>query len=255
VHANLPLIIGHRGSSAVAPENTLAAFERAIQDGADGIEFDVRLSRDHIPVVIHDATTKRTALQDLHVSALTASQLQRLDVSAFFQPAEDAGPVLPQGIPTLLQVFELFKKAGGVLYLEMKGEPVTETLVAQVAELIQAHQMRGRVVVESFDHGSLRIMKRLAPEIRTATLFESRMRRPSNLSNERILTAATDAGAEEIALHHTLVSNGLLRTAKDSGFEIVVWTADHPKWIARARDLGIKALITNNPAKMLAHRV
>jgi glycerophosphoryl diester phosphodiesterase len=62
-------------------------------------------------------------------------------------------------------------------------------------------------------------------------------------------------GVDEIALHHTLVSNGLLRAAKDSGFEIVVWTTDHPKWIARARDLGIKALITNNPAKMLAQRV
>ncbi|MDQ3754751.1 MAG: glycerophosphodiester phosphodiesterase, partial [Acidobacteriota bacterium] len=64
-----PLIIGHRGASAVAPENTLGAFARALDDGADGIEFDVRLARDGVPIVIHDATLKRTALQDGAVAA------------------------------------------------------------------------------------------------------------------------------------------------------------------------------------------
>ncbi len=71
-----PLILGHRGASALAPENTIAAFARAMHDGADGVEFDVRLSRDQVPVVIHDSTLKRTGLIDSVVSALTAAELQ-----------------------------------------------------------------------------------------------------------------------------------------------------------------------------------
>jgi glycerophosphoryl diester phosphodiesterase len=68
----MPLIIGHRGASALAPENTLAAFERAMRDGADGIEFDVRLARDAVPVVIHDAGLRRTGLREGEVESLTS---------------------------------------------------------------------------------------------------------------------------------------------------------------------------------------
>jgi len=74
------LIIGHRGNSAEAPENTIAAFARALNDGADGIEFDVRLARDRTPVVIHDATLKRTGGLPAAVSALSSAELTRLDV-------------------------------------------------------------------------------------------------------------------------------------------------------------------------------
>src|SRR6185503_14444987 len=83
-----PLILGHRGASAVAPENTLAAFSRAMSDGADGIEFDVRLSRDGVPVVIHDANLNRTAGVARRVSDLTAKELQEIDVGGWFDHAE-----------------------------------------------------------------------------------------------------------------------------------------------------------------------
>src|SRR3954471_2723455 len=79
-----PLILGHRGSSALAPENTLAAFKRCIEDGADGFEFDVRLSRDAVPVVIHEASLQRTSGQRLLVSDLTVSELQQIDAGSWF---------------------------------------------------------------------------------------------------------------------------------------------------------------------------
>src|SRR4029078_199504 len=79
-----PLILGHRGASAVAPENTLAAFSRAIQDGAEGIAVDVRLSRDGVPVVIQDASLRRTALIDKLVSDLTVEELKHIDVGIWF---------------------------------------------------------------------------------------------------------------------------------------------------------------------------
>src|SRR5258705_46647 len=118
-----PLILGHRGASALAPENTLAAFSRAMSDGADGIEFDVRLSRDQVPVVIHDATLNRTAGIDQPVSELTAAELRAVDVGSWFNRNEPAtSPFACEKLPTLAQVFDLFSANRGVLYVEMKCE-------------------------------------------------------------------------------------------------------------------------------------
>src|SRR6186713_716788 len=81
---DLPLIIAHRGASALAPENTLAAFERAIEDRADGIEFDVRMAKDSVPIVFHDSTLQRMAQKKIRMSALTSTELQTLDIGAWF---------------------------------------------------------------------------------------------------------------------------------------------------------------------------
>src|ERR1044072_6078360 len=108
-----PLILGHRGSSATAPENTLAAFSQSIRDRADGIEFDVRLSRDGIPVVIHDATLKRTGRIDRRVSDLTATELQKVDVGSWFAEQRHSPQTLAgETIPSLAHVFELFAEIG-----------------------------------------------------------------------------------------------------------------------------------------------
>jgi glycerophosphoryl diester phosphodiesterase len=79
-----PLIIAHRGASALAPENTLAAFRRAIADGAEGIEFDVRLAKDNVPVVIHDADLKRVGARNGSVGEYTSAELGKIDVGSWF---------------------------------------------------------------------------------------------------------------------------------------------------------------------------
>src|SRR5437762_8561762 len=106
----LPLIIGHRGAAAVAPENTLASFARAYQDGAQGIEFDVRLARDRVPVIIHDATLRRTAGRAGFVAALNAAELGATDVGTWFNrrfPALARAEYARTSVPTLAQVLEL----------------------------------------------------------------------------------------------------------------------------------------------------
>lgn len=245
--AKSPLIIGHRGASAVAPENTLVAFEEALRVGADGIEFDVRLSRDEVPVVIHDGNLKRTALVNGLVSELTVDQLREFNVGAFSRRLDDER----YRVPTLVEVLQMFKKTDGLLYLEMKGEPVGEKLVERVAELIDEHAMGNQVIVECFQLEAIKLLKDIAPGIRTAALFESRLRRPFSRNP---LKAATESHVDEVAPHHSLVTESLVKEAKDSGFEVVVWTVDDPRWIQRAKNLGIKALITNDPASMLVRR-
>ena len=111
------------GASAIAPENTLAAFTRAIPDGADGIEFDVRLSQDGVPVVIHDATLERTGMTDGVVAELSAEVLAETDVGSWFsqRPNSPAWISRMKNCRALQQVFDLFAESDALLYLEMKS--------------------------------------------------------------------------------------------------------------------------------------
>ncbi len=253
-----PLILGHRGASAVAPENTLAAFARAIRDGADGIEFDVRLSRDRIPVVIHDANLRRTGLLDTRVCDLTAADLQDVDVGAWFaQRKEIAESFAGERLPTLAQVMELFTTIAGSLYVEMKCDAAEGTALAtEVVRLTRRYEMAERVVVESFDLAAVKAVKEVDPDIRTAALFEPKVSDPlATLRRRRMIGLALDCGASEIALHHTLASARAIASAREAGLEVVVWTVDDAKWISRARAYDVKALIANNPALMVHRRL
>lgn len=216
-----PLIIGHRGASAVAPENTLAAFEAAIAAGADGIEFDVRLSRDGVPVVIHDETLYRTCGVPHLVRDVAANELSGFDV------------------PGLTRVFELFESNDLILYLEMKEVEVAE----KCCRLIEQYRLQDRVVFECFEHSALVTVKNIDPTFKIAPLFQP----PAPL----ILKRALALGAEEIALHHRLATTSVSKRAKQEGLKVVVWTVDDPAWIERARTLDVHALITNDPAALI----
>ncbi|HET7288282.1 MAG TPA: glycerophosphodiester phosphodiesterase family protein, partial [Pyrinomonadaceae bacterium] len=116
-----PLIIGHRGASAVAPENTMAAFREAIAVGADGIEFDVRLASDGIPIVIHDSTLRRTGGLNKRVDDLSSQEISQLGVGSWFAPA-----FANETVPGLRELFTLFQSNNASLYLEMKCDSPAE---------------------------------------------------------------------------------------------------------------------------------
>lgn len=239
----------------MAPENTLAAFSRAIRDGADGIEFDVRLSRDGVPVVIHDANLKRTGLIDRPVSELTAAELREIDVGSWFgaRRPEPSASFAGERLPTLAEVFNTIS---GLLYIEMKCDAQDgAALAAEVVSLSRESRMTDRVVVESFDLSAIAEVNRIDAGIRTAALFEPKLSRPiSTVRRLKMVDTALGVGANEIALHHTLAGPRVIEKAKREGLEVVVWTVDEPEWIERARALGVKALISNNPATMVHRR-
>jgi glycerophosphoryl diester phosphodiesterase len=216
-----PLIIGHRGASAVAPENTIAAFQAAIDAGADGIEFDVRLSSEGVPVVIHDETLYRTVGIRRRVGDLSVDQLDEFDV------------------PSLVQVFELFQPNEMILYLEMKEVGVAE----KCCRLVEQYRFKDRVIFECFEHSELKTVKTINPTFRIAPLFQP----PASFILKRVLAL----GADEIALHHRLTNKRLVTKARDAGLKVVTWTVDDPAWIERARELDIHALITNDPAALI----
>lgn len=253
--SNIPLIIGHRGASQVAPENTLAAFERALQDGADGIEFDVRLARDGVPVIIHDATLKRTAGLDAQIAALSSSELAATDAGSWFNrrfPARARAGYEHEIVPTLSRVFEQIAPRCQLLYVELKcvaGE--ANALAEKVVAEVRTHELERRVVIESFLLAAVAEVKRIAPELRTAAAFERRIGRPL-LTSRSMLRLARECRADELALGRSLVSRRTIEAAHACGLQTVVWTVDHPSWVERASALGLRAIITNDPAKMRA---
>lgn len=252
-----PLIIGHRGAAAVAPENTLVSFERAIRDRADGIEFDVRLARDGRAVVIHDATLRRTALRKGLVKNFSSAELSAIDVGSWFNlrhPALAEPAYAEAKIPTLAEVFELMNDADALLYVEMKcGARDRIALAAEVARLIERYSLTQRVVVESFDHPSIVEIKRLGASLRTAALFDRKLTRPAP-SARWMIERAIECGASEIALQRSLATRRTVEQATRRGLSTVVWTVDNPAWIARAIKNGVRTIITNNPATMSARR-
>lgn len=221
-----PLIIGHRGASAVAPENTIAAFQAAIAAGADGIEFDVRLTRDRVPVVIHDDTLYRTHRVRQRVANLSVTQLNEFDV------------------PSLAQVFELFASNRLILYLEMKGTEIQ--LAEECYRLVEQYRLKDRVIFECFEHSALQTIKNLDSTLRTAALFQP----PASF----IVKRALGIEASEIALHHRLTSKRTVERARHADLNVITWTVDDPTWIKRAVEFGIHALITNDPAGLIAAR-
>jgi glycerophosphoryl diester phosphodiesterase len=253
----IPLIIGHRGAAAVAPENTLHSFERALADGADGIEFDVRLAGDGVPVVIHDPTLRRTALRRGRVSNSTSVELREMDAGTWFNlryPRKARPEYARARIPTLADVFELLRKSDVLFYVEMKcGAKDRLALAREVASLVRAHALKHRVRVESFDLAAIAEVKRLDAGLRTAALFDRKLSRPVP-SARRMIERAIHCGAEEIALHHSLATRRTVEEATRCGLETVVWTADNPLWVERAIKRGVRAVITNDPARLCARR-
>lgn len=249
-----PLIIGHRGASSVAPENTLAAFARALADGADGLEFDVRLAADGVPVVVHDTTLERTALRRDRVASLSSADLADIEVGSWFNrrfPARSHPTYARERVPLLSHVLTLFAPRCRALYIEIKCAPAEATAHARaVVEALRADSLAACIaIVESFTLEAIAEVKRLAPELHTAALFERSIRRP--LPPARSLAESALAhDANEIALHRSLVTPRAVEVARAAGLPVVVWTVDHPSWARRAAQLGLRALITNRPARL-----
>lgn len=255
---NSPLIIGHRGASAVAPENTMASFREAIAVGADGIEFDVRLTRDGVPVVIHDSTLHRTAGLPERVADLTWSEIRSVDVGSWFARRKNLPPgsFANETVPGLRDLFTLFQSNDLTLCLEMKCDSVAEyaPLAEACCRLVDEYGLKDRVIVECFKLPALTILKQFDAEIKTAALFEPSFSTPSVLLDQSVIAQANAVGASYLALHYRLARHSLVEKAKQAGLQMALWTVDDPTWIERARAMGIEALITNDPAAMLAHR-
>lgn len=252
-----PLIIAHRGASKSAPENTFAAFRKAIADGADGIEFDVRLAKDGVPVVFHDATLRRLTKIKSRVADLTAEELNKIDVGSWFNrafPKKAAEEFAAETVPKFADLLDFLRGYQGLIYVELKGDASAIPALAEaVAELIRRNAPTLNITVKSFKLEAIKIIKQILPDVRTAALFEPKILTILR-KKKRILNEAHKCGADEVSIHYSLATEKFVWRARENDLPIVIWTADNPIWVSRAADYGIRAIITNNPAKLLAER-
>lgn len=254
----LPLIVAHRGASAHAPENTLAAFDRAIADGAEGIEFDVRLAKDGVPVVIHDSHLRRVAGVDRAVADLTSKELAKTNVGAWFAhiaPERWTSEFDSQTVPTFEEVLNRLGEFPGLLYVELKSESIEtlDGLVPAVCEIVRRSKLADRIIVKSFHLSFIPQVRHISPGIRTAALFAPKIM--TILRKEKYLVdLAREFGADEISVHYSLATKKLMKKAGKLDLPVTIWTADHPRWLKRGMKLGLNAIITNDPAGLIAKR-
>ncbi|MDQ7820228.1 MAG: glycerophosphodiester phosphodiesterase family protein [Armatimonadota bacterium] len=231
------LVIAHRGASAAAPENTLAAFRRAADDGADGIELDVRATSDGHLVVLHDADVSRTTDGAGAVAALTLAQLRRLDAGSWFGPAF-AGERVP-----LLEEVLGWARGRLLVDVEVKAAGLEDALV----EVVRRTGTADQVLVSAFDPQILVRTRERAPDLPLGLL--------------QVLPDPDAAAALGVPVWLPAVAaltDGLLRRSRERGLRVIPWTAHTEADLRRAAALGVDGIIVNDPAwarRVLTSRV
>lgn len=230
-------IIAHRGASAYAPENTLAAFKKAIELKTDTIELDVRLSRDYVPVVIHDATINRTSNGKGFVHQFTVDELKTFDFGAKF-----SSEFADEKIPTLKEVFELIQDETINLNIELKNGPlIQKQLETNVYELVQQYDLKDRILFSSFDHKCLYRLSRLNQQLNFALIFHI------NLVNLFNYIDDIPFPIKSIHPNHFYVTSELIHKAHERNMNVNVYTVNDEKTAKNYKKLGVDGLITDDP--------
>jgi glycerophosphoryl diester phosphodiesterase len=240
-----PLNIGHRGAAADAPENTLAAFELALAQGADGIEFDVHLSADGVPVVIHDARVDRTTSGMGRVADHCLRALRRLDAGSWFNrryPARARARYAGKKIPLLAEVLGWVHDRKCLAFVEIKkSRRRYPGIEGKVLEEIHRAGVASLVTVISFDLLTLRRLRQLDPQVRLGMDFT----RPL-----LAVTRARSIKAGVVLPHWAFASRGFLKRAHHNRLEVLVWDLDEPRWMRRKIADGVDGIVTRCPAKL-----
>ena len=222
-----PLVFAHRGGRKIGPENTIAAFDRGLEAGADGLELDVHLSRDGIVVVHHDATLDRTTGAKGPLRDRTAGELAELDV------------------PPLRAVLARYPKIGIIIELKQRGPVLAESVIDEVRRAGASD----RVCLGSYSVTAVRAARAAAPAIATSgARFEVRMalyRSWCGLSPGRVPYQAFQV--PEMSGATRVVSPRFVRLAHKAGVAVHVWTVDDPDDIQRLLDWGVDGIISDRP--------
>ncbi|GLW05397.1 hydrolase [Microtetraspora sp. NBRC 13810] len=235
--------VAHRGASAYAPENTVAAFELARGQGADLFELDVQETRDHKLVLMHDTTLARTTNVEnvfpgrspYRVGDFTLAEIRRLDAGSWFGRDFAGEPV-----PTLADALRAMNGGGLGLLLEVKAPELYEGIEGRIAAELRRHSAwlrPGRLVVQSFDWDSMRTFHRALPTVPVGLLGTPTVGQLPGLASF----------AAQINPPHADVTAEYVRRVHANGMEILTWTVDDPAVMRRVIGHGVDGVITNRP--------
>jgi glycerophosphoryl diester phosphodiesterase len=247
-----PFIFAHRGASAHAPENTLAAFALAVQQGAQGIELDVHLTADGQVVIMHDDTVDATTDGRGAIASMTLEQVRKLH--AHGRGGRNKAATEP--IPLLSEVFD--RTVPGTLIInaniEIKPAKAPE-LIDAVASLIAAHNAAGQVLLSSFDRFNLAYIQQRHPTLRRALLYPSSSFEgvmTGMRSSLAWITGAHALGCEAVHPFWRLASPAVIERAHLLGMDVNVWTVDDERTLRHLAALDVDGIFTNDPARACA---
>ena len=236
----LPRVIGHRGASAAAPENTLAAFRRAREEGALWIECDVKLTAEGRPVIFHDDTLDRTTDGGGPVREAPLEVIGALDAGGWFAP-EFAG----EPVPTLEECLDLLAELGMGANLEIKPCPGRERETAEVtAATVRPYLGRVPVLLSSFAEDALAAARDAAPDVPRGLLVEALpadwQARADSLGCVALHVDAAPLAADQVA------------AMRAAGYKVLVWTVNGESDARRLVEWGVDAVITDAPGRIIA---
>jgi len=222
-------VIAHRGSSAAAPENTLAAFRLAIEQGADAVELDVQESADGEVLVVHDSDLMKVAGDARKIWEATAAELRAIDIGSHAGPQFAA-----ERVPTLAEALAVCKGRAQVI-VELKSYGHDQELEEKVAAIVEAAGMEADCSYMSLDHYMVGAMKRLRPKWRVGVLAS------------KALGDLTSLDADFLAVEARMATPRFVRRAHRAGQDVYVWTVNDPAWMLTAMSRGVDGLITDRP--------
>jgi glycerophosphoryl diester phosphodiesterase len=239
----LPLIVAHRGSSSRAPENTLASFQQAIDDGADAVECDVRLTRDGQVVVIHDANLRRTTDGRGLVMDQTLRELRQLSAGRWFHRKYAA-----ERIPTLDEVLALTAGRCGV-NIEIKADARRHAgeIVDLCGRVIRNRRAQDRVLISSFSHRFVRNSGLLRPRIATGLLFH-----PFRHLMKPPVLFARSLGARYLIMNGSALRRRIVEEAHSRKIFVGEYTVNSARRWKRTRRFGVDAVFTDSPASLVS---
>jgi glycerophosphoryl diester phosphodiesterase len=235
------MIFAHRGASTYAPENTLASFELAVEQGADAVELDAKLSADGKVMVIHDQTVDRTTNGKGKVNRLVYQQLRELDAGSFFDPRYSN-----ERIPTLDEVFE---RVGRKIFINVELTNYAsrnDELVPLVVELVKRHGLQHSVLFSSFFPVNLRRAQTMLPEVPVGLLAWDGVLGTINRSAFYLSLSPT-------IVHPYLkdVNGRLMDKEKKRGRRVHVWTVNEESDLIKMKELGVDGVFTDDPVTAL----
>lgn len=241
------LVVAHRGGAALAPENTLGAFENALKLGVDMVECDVHLSKDGELIVMHDFTVSRTTNGIGEIRELTLAEIKNLNAAA----RSTLTSWSPQTVPTLGEVLDLVKGKAGI-QIEIKvgaGNARYPGIEKKVIDLVNAREMTNDVIIISFDFPTLKEVKAIDSRIKTGALVRAdwfMLRSPEKAVSDAI----EQTGAEYFMPTASPVNQAIVDAARARGIKMGVWTVNVASEMKRYADFGIDAITTDRPDEL-----
>lgn len=237
----LTKIFAHRGASQLAPENTMPAFELAYESGAEGIETDVHLTKDFVPVLIHDEHLKRTTNGIGYIKDYTFNQLAQLDAGSWFSN-EFAGT----RIISLDSFLQWSKPKGFSLNIELKNNKINyQHLEKIVYELIDYYQLQDRTILSTFNKNSIKRMKQFT-DIEIALL--------TSRGNKNLVSLAKEIGANSLHIKYRLLKSKLVNQARQENIPVRVYTVNKRTHMMKCFSYQCDAIFTDIPDLGLKHR-